>query len=285
MPPDQLYGSNLKYPAARAAPRSRSRLSIRLRSCNNHDETIPQSLNRFQQRTRPDRRVPFIGVTQGDADRLHAEPRAATLPQGYSVTYAGPSRQYVQESSALIITFLFALVVIFLALAAQSRASATRSIILVSVPMSICGALIFVNLFGTLGIGAVSLNIYTKVGLVTLIGLISKHGILIVEFANNLQRQGQSKRRSGRKRGWDPAPPDPDDHRRDGARRRSASYRERCGRGEPLQHGAGDRDRGRHRTLFTLFVVPAMYVLLAEDHSKRAAGDALPEPGGHASTH
>src|SRR5258706_15182362 len=60
--------------------------------------------------------------------------------------------------------------------------------------MSICGALIFVNLFGTLGIGAVSLNIYTKVGLVTLIGLISKHGILIVEFANNLQRRGLAKR-------------------------------------------------------------------------------------------
>jgi multidrug efflux pump len=249
-------------------------------------KTIPQALNRFQQQNAATiAGVPFIGVTQGDAIAYMQNLAARTLPQGYSVDYAGPSRQYVQESSALIITFLFALVVIFLALAAQFESFRDPIIILVSVPMSICGALIFVNLFGTLGIGAVSLNIYTKVGLVTLIGLISKHGILIVEFANNLQRQGQSKREAVEKAA--------------GIRLRpilmttgamvlgvvplliasGAGAVSRFNMGLVIATGVAIG------TLFTLFVVPAMYLLLAEDHSKRAAGEALPAPGGHASTH
>ena len=110
--------------------------------------------------------------------------------------YAGQSRQFVQESSALVVTFFFALIIIFLALAALFESFRDPLIILVSVPMSICGALIFISL----GIGGASLNIYTEVGLVTLIGLISKHGILIVEFANELQLAGRcpSARRSRR---------------------------------------------------------------------------------------
>jgi len=82
------------------------------------------------------------------------------------------------------------MIIIFLALAALFESFRDPLIILISVPMSICGALIFVSL----GIGGASLNIYTEVGLVTLIGLISKHGILIVQFANDLQRAGISKR-------------------------------------------------------------------------------------------
>jgi multidrug efflux pump len=223
-------------------------------------------------------------VTQGDAIAYMQKLAARTLPQGYSVDYAGPSRQYIQESSALLVTFLFALVVIFLALAAQFESFRDPVIILISVPMSICGALIFVNLFGTLGIGAVSLNIYTKVGLVTLIGLISKHGILIVEFANNLQRQGLAKREAVEKAA--------------GIRLRpilmttgamvlgvvplltasGAGAVSRFNMGLVIATGVAIG------TLFTLFVVPAMYVLLAEDHSKRDTGEALPAPGGRAGT-
>jgi len=246
-------------------------------------KTIPQALNRFQQLNAATiSGVPFIGVTQGDAIAYMQNLAARTLPQGYSVDYAGPSRQYVQESSALVITFLFALVVIFLALAAQFESFRDPVIILISVPMSICGALIFVNLFGTLGIGAVSLNIYTKVGLVTLIGLISKHGILIVEFANNLQKQGLSKREAVEKAA--------------GIRLRpilmttgamvlgvvplliasGAGAVSRFNMGLVIATGVAIG------TLFTLFVVPAMYLLLAADHSKRTTGETLPVAGGHA---
>lgn len=249
-------------------------------------KTIPQALNRFQQQNAATiSGVPFIGVTQGDAIAYMQNLAARTLPQGYSVDYAGPSRQYIQESSALVFTLLFALVVIFLALSAQFESFRDPVIILISVPMSICGALIFVNLFGTLGIGSVSLNIYTKVGLVTLIGLISKHGILIVEFANNLQRQGLSKREAVEKAA--------------GIRLRpilmttgamvlgvvplltasGAGAVSRFNMGLVIATGVAIG------TLFTLFVVPAMYVLLAADHSKRVTGEALPAAGGQAGTH
>jgi multidrug efflux pump len=242
-------------------------------------KTIPQSLNRFQQLNAATiSGVPFIGVTQGDALAYMQNLAKRTLPQGYTIDYAGPSRQYVQESSALLFTFLFALVIIFLALAAQFESFRDPIIILISVPMSICGALIFVNLFGTLNIGGVSLNIYTKVGLVTLIGLISKHGILIVEFANNLQKdQGLSKRQAVEKAA--------------GIRLRPILMTT----GAmvlgvvPLLIATGAGAVSRFNmglviftgisigTMFTLFVVPAMYMLLAADHhSKQASAEPVP---------
>src|SRR5579883_1846199 len=113
-----------------------------------------------------------------------------TLPKGYTIDYGGQSRQFIQESSGFAATFGFALIIIFLALSAQFESFRDPLIILVSVPMSIAGALIFIML----GLKGASLNIYTEVGLVTLMGLISKHGILIVEFANELQMQGKTKR-------------------------------------------------------------------------------------------
>src|SRR5262249_12345257 len=131
-------------------------------------------------------------VAQGEALAYLKDLAARTLPQGYSIDYAGQSRQYVQESSGFVVTFAFALILIFLALAALFESFRDPVIILISVPMSIAGALVFV----TPGIGGESLNIYSKVGLVTLMGLISKHGILIVQFANELQRQGLSKRQA-----------------------------------------------------------------------------------------
>ena len=119
----------------------------------------------------------------------------------------------MQESGGFVITMLFALIIVFLALAAQFESFRDPIVILVSVPMALFGALIFIFL------GFASLNIYTQVGLVTLMGLISKHGILIVQFANELQRSGSSQARGDRRGRRHPAAPDPDDDRRDGVRR------------------------------------------------------------------
>ena len=134
--------------------------------------------------------VTMPGVSQDEALRFLQNLAVRTLPQGYSVDYGGLSRQFVQESASFAITFGFALIIIFLSLAALFESFRDPVIILVSVPMSIAGALVFVSL----GVGGATLNIYTEVGLVTLMGLISKHGILIVEFANAEQRAGKSKR-------------------------------------------------------------------------------------------
>ncbi len=154
-------------------------------------KTTPESLNHFQQLNAATvQGVAFPGVTTGEALGYLKDLADKTLPQGYSVDYGGQSRQFMQESSGFIAMFSFALVIIFLALAAQFESFRDPLIILVSVPMSIAGAMIFISL----GVGGSSLNIYTQVGLVTLMGLISKHGILIVQFANNLRQEGKSKR-------------------------------------------------------------------------------------------
>lgn len=230
-------------------------------------KTVPQSLNHFQQfNAAIISGVPFPGVTLGDAIESLNNIATKVLPPGYSVDYAGQSRQLVRESSGFIFTFLFALVIIFLALAAQFESFRDPLIILVSVPMSIAGALIFI----ALGFGNATLNIYTEVGLVTLMGLISKHGILIVEFANIKQKEGLSKR---------------------AAIESAAGIRLR-----PIlmttaamvlgvlplifATGAGAVSRFNIGlviasgiaigTLFTLFVVPAVYLLIGQDHSKLA---------------
>jgi multidrug efflux pump len=152
---------------------------------------VPQSLNRFQQlNSATISGVSLMGITLGEALNTMKSIAKEILPTGYSIDYAGQSRQYEQEGSALLLTFFFALVIIFLTLAALFESFRDPLIVLISVPMSICGAMIFI----CLGIGGASLNIYTEVGLVTLIGLISKHGILIVQFANDLQKEGYNKR-------------------------------------------------------------------------------------------
>jgi multidrug efflux pump len=127
------------------------------------------------------------GVTMGQAvEFLQKQP----LPAGYEIDWLGESRQYVQEGNRLTVTFVFALVVIFLVLAAQFESLRDPLVILVSVPLSVCGALV------PLYLGFATLNIYTQIGLVTLIGLISKHGILMVSFANELQRTQHLDRRA-----------------------------------------------------------------------------------------
>lgn len=226
---------------------------------------VPESLNHFQQLNSATlSAVTIPGITMGDALGALQKMAKEILPDGYNIDYAGPSRQFIQESTALIVTFFFALIIIYLALAALFESFRDPLTVLISVPMSICGAMIFISL----GIGGASLNIYSEVGLVTLIGLISKHGILIVQFANDLQREGKEKRE---------------------AIVSAASIRLR-----PilmttaamvlgvipliLAAGAGAVSRFNIGiviaagisigTLFTLFVVPAMYMILAEKHKK-----------------
>ncbi|MDB5406543.1 MAG: multidrug efflux protein [Rhodospirillales bacterium] len=236
--------------------------------------TVPESLDHFQQLNEATiQGVTAPGVTLGAAlDELRSL-AATTLPQGYSIDYGGLSRQYEQESGGFVTTFAFALIIIFLSLAALFESFRDPLIILVSVPMSIAGALVFISL----GVGGASLNIYSEVGLTTLMGLISKHGILMVEFANGLQQQGKSKRE---------------------AIEIAAGIRLR-----PilmttaamvlgvapliLARGAGAESRFQMGlviasglaigTLFTLFVVPAVYTLIGADHSKRrpAEGDLI----------
>jgi multidrug efflux pump len=237
--------------------------------------TAPESLNHFQQiNAATISGVAAPGVITGEALATLKEIADRILPKGYSADYAGQSRQFVQESSGFATTFGFALIIVFLALSAQFESFRDPLIILVSVPMSIAGALVFIML----GIKGASLNIYTEVGLVTLMGLISKHGILIVEFANELQHAGRSKRE---------------------AVIEATSIRLR-----PIlmttaamvlgvvplimASGAGAASRFSMGlviasglaigTLFTLFVVPAVYILLAADHSAKAVSEELPGP-------
>ena len=152
---------------------------------------IPESINHFQQQNSATiQGVAAPGVSEQEALATLQQVAAQVLPTGYSEDYAGPLRQYVQENASFIVTFGFAVIIIFLALAALFNSFRDPLIILVSVPMSIAGALVFIYL----GFGGVSLNIYTEVGLVTLMGLVSKHGILMVEVANEARYAGMAKR-------------------------------------------------------------------------------------------
>src|SRR5262245_11256612 len=151
--------------------------------------TAPRTLNRFQQRNA----VRIFGgvkpgITKEEGLRVLEEAAAAAGGKGITVDYAGESRQIRREGSALTITLGFAVVLIYLVLAAQFRSFRDPLIILLgSVPLAISGALVFTFLDLT------TINIYSQVGLITLVGLIAKNGILIVQFANTLQGRGLSK--------------------------------------------------------------------------------------------
>jgi len=179
---DQLLNYHIRIPDGSTVPLS----TIATIS----SKAVPESLNHFQQLPAATiSGVQMPGVSLGAALAYLQDLGARTLPAGYFIDYGGPTRQFIMESSGFVTTFAFAMIVIYLALAALFESFRDPVIILVSVPMSVAGALLFINL----GIGGATLNIYTQVGLVTLAGLISKHGILLVEFANEAQRAGKSK--------------------------------------------------------------------------------------------
>ena len=153
--------------------------------------TRPNSVSHFQQlNSATIQGVMMPGRTLGQGLTFLQEQADDVLPKGFSYDFGGQSRQFIQEGNSLVIAFFLSILVIFLVLAAQYESFRDPLIVLISVPMSICGALIPLNL------GLASINIYTQVGLITLIGLISKHGILIVSFANQLQREKNMDRRA-----------------------------------------------------------------------------------------
>jgi multidrug efflux pump len=152
---------------------------------------IPESINHFQQQNSATLSgVAAPGISQAEALATMQKLAAQIIPPGFTADYAGPLRQFVQESNGFLVSFGLAVIIIFLALSALFNSFRDPLIILVSVPMSIAGALIFIYL----GFGGVTLNIYTEVGLVTLMGLVSKHGILMVDVANEAQLAGKTKR-------------------------------------------------------------------------------------------
>ena len=125
--------------------------------------------------------VPKTGVALGTALTFLKNTADKVMTKNDMIDYGQESRQFAQAGNALVLAFLLAIIVIFLVLSMQFESFRDPLIILVSVPMSMFGALL------PMYFGAATINIYTQIGLITLIGLISKHGILIVEFANKLQ--------------------------------------------------------------------------------------------------
>jgi multidrug efflux pump len=239
------------------------------------NSTVPRSLNRFQQLNA----VKISGVAVRPLDealRFLEDEAAKILPQGYVLDYTGESRQLRTEGNKFIRAFSLAVILIFLVLAAQFNSFRDPFVILAgSVPLAMFGAMIFTFLkmpdpsvpFWTHG-WTTTMNIYSQVGLVTLVGLVSKNGILIVEFANKLQLQGLGKR--------------------------EAVHEAAITRLRPilmttgatiaghfpltLVTGAGAAARNSIGlvlvggmaigSLFTLFIIPSIYMLIAKDHSK-----------------
>ena len=221
-------------------------------------DVVPESITRFQQMNSATLSG-VSGASQGEVLQFLRDTVAEVAPTGYSIDYSGQSRQYMKESGGFLVTMLFSIIIVFLALAALFESFRDPIVILVSVPLALFGAMIFIFL------GASTMNIYTEVGLVTLMGLISKHGILIVEVAKQLQNAGKTKRE---------------------AIEQSASIRLRpilmttaamVFGVVPLVVASGAGAAGRQAmgivicaglsigTLFTLFVVPAMYLFIGSN--------------------
>ncbi len=240
------------------------------------NSTVPRSLNRFQQLNA----VKISGVALRPLDealRYLEDEAAKILPKGYVLDYTGESRQLRVEGNKFIQAFGLAVVLIFLVLAAQFNSFRDPFVILAgSVPLAMFGALVFTFLkipdpsvpFWTNG-WTTTMNIYSQVGLVTLVGLVSKNGILIVEFANQLQELGLAKRvaitQAARTR----------------LRPILMTTGATIGGHFPLTLVTGAGAEARNSiglvlvggmaigSLFTLFVIPSLYMLMARDHAKK----------------
>jgi len=231
--------------------------------------TEPRELKRFQQlnAVRIQGVVP-PGVSLDKALRFLETEAAAILPQGYTIDYAGESRQLRVEGSKFLAVFALSAILIYLVLAAQFESFRDPFVVLVgSVPLALSGALLFPFL------GFTTLNIYSQVGLITLVGLVAKNGILIVQFANHLQETGLSKLEAVI----------------DGAGTRlrpilmttAATVMGHL----PLIFASGPGAGARNSigtvlvtgmvigSFFTLFVVPAVYMLVAKVHVRETVSD------------
>ena len=229
-------------------------------------ETVaPKELNRFNQfRSATITGNTAPGTSLGEALTFLEGAAQRVLPKEARTEFAGQSREFKDAESSLLFIFVLALGFIYLVLAAQFESFVDPLIIMLTVPLSMAGALIALHLTGG------TLNIYSQIGLVSLIGLISKHGILIVDFANQLQDQGHGLRE---------------------AVIEAASRRLRpilmttaamVAGAVPLAIAAGAGAESRHEigwvivggmsfgTLLTLFVVPTVYTLFARDRSRQA---------------
>ena len=248
------------------------------------DSVVPRSLNRFQQLNA----VKISGVAIRPLDealRFLEDESARILPKGYVLDYTGESRQLRTEGSKFLSAFGLAVILIFLVLAAQFNSFRDPFVILAgSVPLAMFGALIFTFLkipdpntpFWTHG-WTTTLNIYSQVGLVTLVGLVSKNGILIVQFANQLQLKGHTKLEAVREASMTRLRPI--------LMTTAATIAGHF----PLTLVTGAGAAARNSiglvlvggmfvgTFFTLFVVPSIYMLIARDHSKdRRSETGLP---------
>lgn len=237
----------------------------------------PRTLQRFQQRNA----VRIFGgvkpgITKEEGLRVLETAAAAVGGPGVVIDHAGESRQIRREGSALTVTLGFAVILIYLVLAAQFQSFRDPLIVLLgSVPLAISGALVFSFLDLT------TINIYSQVGLITLVGLIAKNGILIVEFANKLQEQGRSKLDALREASVTRLRPV-----------LMTSVATVFGH-LPLVFVSGPGSEARNSigivlvtgmtvgTLFTLFVVPVFYLLIAEEHQPSPiAEDEVTRPDG-----
>ncbi len=154
-------------------------------------DAAPASIEQFNQLNSATlSALPMPGVTTSEGLATLREIGQQVIPAGFYVDYAGQSRLEIQEGSSIAMAFGLAVIVIYLVLAAQFESFRDPFIIMMSVPLSMFGAMIFLNL------GLATLNIYTEVGLITLVGLITKHGILMVEFANELKEKHGLRRRA-----------------------------------------------------------------------------------------
>jgi multidrug efflux pump len=237
--------------------------------------TEPRDLKRFQQLNAV--RIQGVippGVSLDKALSFLETEAKAVLPQGFTTDYAGESRQLRVEGGKFLFTFMLSAILIYLVLAAQFESFRDPFIVLAgSVPLALSGALLFSFL------GLTTLNIYSQVGLITLVGLIAKNGILIVEFANSVQERGVSKAEAVVEAAMTRLRPI--------LMTTAATVMGHM----PLVFASGPGAGARNSigimlvtgmiigTAFTLFVVPAIYVLVAKTHRAEAA--VVEEPGPH----